>query len=130
RREARLEPTLPAIYWARRYGMSAEAIRKVLRYETWGWVPDDEGSMTPSKDGALYIQQVEQRMQERIPEPLSEESTKALGERLLAEQERVKKAKEQADTALSPESVERMVGYGQMTREEADRILAAREKKS
>jgi len=37
-------------HFARAYQVSIETIRKVVRYETWGWVSDEEGiTSTPSE---------------------------------------------------------------------------------
>lgn len=130
RRESRLEPNMPAVHWARRFGVSAESIRKVLRYETWGWVPDDEElSMIPSESVSLHQRQLEEKLEALHPE-LSPESIKAAEARALKLMKELEQQKTDPYAGFSAAMIERLVGYGNITREEADRILAARAAKS
>jgi hypothetical protein len=79
---------LPAVHFARVYKVSAETIRKVVRYETWGWVPDGDEPMTPSM-GANYLETMENQFHRNVT-GLTPEFIKESGERLLKEFEGMK----------------------------------------
>lgn len=72
-----VEKGIPAVYFAKLYEISAEAVRKAARYESWGWVSDDEGiSMTPSENVRDWPQQVEDKILASVPEPSQDEIAK------------------------------------------------------
>lgn len=125
------EKGLPAIYFAKLYGVNAETIRKVARYESWGWVSDEEGiSMTPSENVRDWPQQVEDEVLARVPERSPEEIAKSYAE----VQERLKKAPNPyaGFDGLSEKTLRGYIGImrfkdGRLTQEHVDEILAYRQ---